>query len=90
MYIILVLGFCPFVTRTSSGFLLKCFAFLFTFCFHVYFSTSHESRSKIIIKKILKRERGKLGQEMFSDAFMKRSILSFTASREHDAMMNSQ
>ena len=24
---------------------IKCFTFLFTFCFHVYFSTSYESRS---------------------------------------------
>ena len=27
---------------------IKCFAFLFTFCFYVYFSRSYESRSKPI------------------------------------------
>ena len=29
---------------------IKCFAFLFTFCFHVYFSKSHESRSSNLSK----------------------------------------
>ena len=30
---------------------IKCFAFLFTFCFYVYFSRSYESRSILALKQ---------------------------------------